>query len=51
MVIYVSWRTDMDYEMTCCKTGRFWPCNTYSHGDALAMAHGIKDYEIKRVAK
>jgi hypothetical protein len=49
MVIYVSWRTDMDYEMTCCKTGRF--CNTYSHGDALAMAHGIKDYEIKRVAK
>jgi hypothetical protein len=41
----------MDYEMTCCKTGRFWPCKTYGHGDALAMMHGIKDYEIKRAVK
>jgi len=36
----------MKYELICTKTGRFWPCFDYKHGDKLARNKGIKDYEI-----
>lgn len=41
----------MPYQMICLKTGRFWPCKNYRHGDALAMTHGVKDYDIKDAAQ
>lgn len=34
--------------LTCLKTGRWWRCRDYAHGDRLARMNGLVDYEVSR---